>query len=260
MPFTLECPIPPRERLLVYGVEGTGKSKGLLDIARRVTDGKFYIMDNDLSYERLLYTGYLDVAERGNVVIENYDTTEWGLYIPQINEWRKVAGRNDWLVLDSTTPTWSAVSSWYSDQLFGKDKAAHMLQLKKDSKSDREFHKAMSDSMNYTIINAEYFKLYAVLARWPGHVYLTAEQDTIREEDEKGTRDVYGPIGFKPKGQKAIGHRTNTVLWMSRNRAGEWLMSTMKDRGREYMNKVVTTDFAADYLQGIAGWKMAKVD
>lgn len=217
-------------------------------------------MDNDLSYERLLWTSYTDVAERGNVVVMNFDTTEWAAYIPQIQAWRAIATKDDWLVVDSSTPTWSAVASWYADEMWGKDRAAHMLKLKKEARSDKEFNKTLSESMNYTIINAEYFKLYAQLARWPGHVYMTAEQDTIREEDDKSTRDTFGPIGYKPKGQKSIGHRVSTVLWVNRDRSGQWLMSTMKDRGREYMAKVATTDFAADYLQTVAGWKMQKVE
>ena len=258
--FTIQCPIPSRERILVFGVGGTGKSKGLLDIARKVTDGKFYIMDNDLSYERMLYTEYTDVAERGNFRLELFEQTDWSDYVPTIREWSQEATQNDWLSLDSVTPTWDAVQGWYTDALYGKDKADYMIKVRQETKNDREYNKAMRDSMNFSVINAEYFKLYAALARWPGHVYLTAEQATISEDDDKEVQGTFGPVGYKPKGQKGLGHRTSTVLWLTRNRLGEWQMTSVKDRGRKLQEKAPHQDFAADYLQTVAGWRMKKVE
>lgn len=270
MGFSLKPVIVPRERILLFGVGGTGKSNAAMTIAEKVSSN-LYVLDNDLSYDRLLWTEYQSLGETGRMAIEDIDVTEWQGYIDVIKEWTvdSAQGPNsfehkgkrysdDWLVIDSATPTWDAVQSWYVEQVFGTDTAAHMLKLRTSTKDHKEFNKALANDMQWQIINKEYAKLIALLLRWPGHLLLTAEQAAISEDEGKDVKAAFGPYGVKPKGNKRLGHLTSTVLWMTKQRSGQWFMTTVKDRGRGELIESPVDNFAADYLMAIGGWKLQR--
>ena len=263
------------ERLLVFGGGGVGKSKQFLDIARRVTDTRFYALDLDVSptYDRLLETIYTDVDESGRFTVAEIDPNEWSPVIPQITQWTADAhewiaanpGKNlPWLSVDPISPTWPAAAAWFSERVIGKDRGEWLLEMRQKYPDRKQMGKAIQDTMDYSVINSEYFPLYTALVNWPGHLYLTAEQDKIGEQDSKETQRDYGPYGVKPKGQKKLGHITSTVLWNTKVRGplgdSMWCMTTVKDRGRQEIIEAPVGDFAMDYLVKVAGWKMARVD
>jgi hypothetical protein len=99
--------------------------------------------------------------------------------------------------------------------------------------------------------------LYRTILGSPAHVLLTAEQDSIGDRDDKKLQQLYGTYGVKPKGQKALGHTTHTVLWLKKNRTGEYALTTVKDRGRDDQEDMVIADFGKDYLMKVAGWRPA---
>lgn len=259
---TLRSPIPVRERILVFGVAGTRKTSAALDIARRCVDAKFWVIDNEgQSYERLLWTEYADVAERGNFEIENVWIDEWEPYVPTIDKWRKVAGRDDWLVVDSMSRTWPAVQSWYYDKVFGSDRADHLLELRASAKDASQYKKNLAIDNAWDVINPQYQRLYRAIMQWPGHVYLVADQKDFDKDNATKEQDAnYGTIGVIPAGQKLMPNIPQTVLWAGKTRGGTFTMTTVKDRGRESMSKAEIADFAAEYLVGVAGWKMVSVE
>jgi hypothetical protein len=262
MGVTIQSSINARERILVFGSGGSGKSRGVLDIARQATDAKFFALDNDDGLSMLLEAQYQDVASSGRFeVVRAYD---WTAYIAEIRGWREYgkASKDDWLIVDSMTQTWDDVKNWYSDEVVGDDLADWMLQLKKGSGSAKDYSKALSDSMNYDIINRQYFKLYNEILRWPGHVYMTAEADAIDGEREKDAlvKSVFATYGQKPKGQKKLPHIPQTVLYLTRSRVGEHKFTCIKDRHGGEKEVVAWDDFASDYLLGHAGWRPVKIN
>lgn len=259
---TLRSPIRVGERILMFGVSGTRKTSSALDIARRCVDAKFYVLDNEgQSYERLLWTEYVDVAERGNYEIENVWMDEWEPYVPTIQRWRKTAGANDWLVVDSITRTWPAVQSWYYEQVFGAGTSAHLMELRKAARDEKDYKKNLAIDNAWDVINPSYMRLYTEIMKWPGHVYLVADQ---KEYDAKNaTKEQqanYSILGVMPAGQKQLPNIPQTVLHAEKNRAGVAMLTTVKDRGRESMSAVAVEDFATDYLVAVAGWKIVKID
>lgn len=267
------------------GVQGVGKSRALLDIARKCKTDTFYVWDNDKSAERLLATAYRDITEResvethglgvayGNVVVRDADEEDWEEFLEWVTEARGVVRFDDWINVDSMTPTWPAVQSWFTDQVFGDDIADYFMQVRLEkAKRNERAKKGEGDSaktlgafegfMDWPVINKQYAKIYTLLRKIPCHVMLTAEAVPLAKEDSKDKElmAVFGAYGVKPAGQKRLGHKPMTDLLLTKTRVGEYYMTTIKDRGREEVEEMEWGDFAVDYLSKLAGWKMRKVD
>ena len=270
MAITLRPPanLPP-ERILLYGREGTGKTNAVLSIARRIPSARFHVIDTDYSpsYERLLATEFSDVGERGNVEVSLVMPDDWAELIDEVARITSRMTPEDWLVIDSMTPTWGAVQEWYVDKVFG---ASGWDEYLLDVRQKREKAKAkgakvkalepLDGWMDWSVINPTYFRLYKRTLRGnPGHLIYTAEASKLGDNEDRGTRDLYGEIGFKPAGQKKLGHTTQTVLYLSKGRNG-WGVTTIMDRGRAELDDEDLENFARDYLQKIAGWKPAKYE
>jgi len=242
----------PPERIIVFGNPGTGKSTAALSLAR-VTGGNVFVIDTDYSasYARLLATEFNDLANQVNVQVVSSD--DWVGIITAIRTAVDTATAGDWIILDSISPTWQALQTHYINIRHGNDFLDVFALAGKDAT-----RQTTDADMNWQAINAEYNKLYRAILSTPAHVLLTAEQDAIGDRDDKKLQQLYGTYGVKPKGQKALGHTTHSVLWLKKNRSGEYVFTTVKDRGRDDVEDMSITDFGKDYLMKIGGWRPAK--
>lgn len=254
--MTLRPKISPRERILTFSTFGAGKSNALLTIARKCPTDTFHVLDNDFAYERLLATDFADLS---NVHVTNCD--EWQDYIPTIKRIGGDMGRDDWLVLDSTTATWDAVQGWFVEQIHGESIEEYFMEVRAKKAANRNSDKkslgALEGWMDWPVINKQYVRLYNALLNVTGHLYLTAELTVLGSEsdEDRETKALFGPHGVKPKGQKRLGHIPHTVLLLSKSRTGEYRMTTVKDRGRREVEQEPVTDFSKDYLMRLGGWR-----
>lgn len=261
MPVTLKPPIDPRERIITFGLAGTGKSNAILTVARKCPDVTFYVADNDMSYDRLLATEFTDVK---NVDVRDIDQEDWKEHLEVIGGIQREMKRDDWLVIDSTTPTWQAVQGWFTETLFDKGIDEYFIEVRKMKASGKEGGKdktlgAFEGFMDWPVINKQYAKFHRLIMRCPGHLYCTAELANVsQKDDDKQTINTYGAYGVKPAGQKRIPHLFQTSILFSKNRVGEWFFTTIKDRGRPEQENAPMTDFAKDYMMDVAGWKYAR--
>lgn len=280
MAVNYRSPINPREFILGFGVQGVGKSKMMLDIARKCKGDTFFVWDNDNSTVRLLSTAYQDIAERedvddrgmgvayGNVVVYDAEEDDWEEYLEWLAKARKVVKWNDWISVDSSTPTWQGIQSYFSDKVFGEDIADYFLKVRlrmeqqRGNGGDKKNMTVFEGWVDWPVINKLYTKSYTHLKNMPCHVIMTAELTKIGDEDKKDKElmATFGSYGVKPAGQKRLGHKPMTVLLLTKNRVGEYYMTTVKDRGREEMEEVGWGDFVKDYMGPVAGWKMKKED
>lgn len=257
----LRPPIRPRELILAMGVGGTGKSTAILEVARLCPDDTFYALDSELqNFNRLLATQFTDVQN-----VEVTPVEEWSDWVDAIPKISAKMERDDWLIVDSATPTWDGVQAWFVDKIHGQDidewfiaKRQHNESIKssKDNKEVKGFAALSGSDGDWQVINKVYFKhFYNALLKVPGHVYMTAEQAAIDKNDDKEVKAAFGAYGVKPKGQKRLGHVPMTVLWLTKSRVGAWAMTTIKDRGREEVEDEPLNNWAKDYLMAVAGWK-----
>jgi len=253
--MNLEPTVQPRERILGFGAQGTGKSRGALSIAKRCKNATLYVVDNDMAWDMMLLDP--DYPDMDNVVV--YDVDTWEEHNAALDEIRAKMGRDDWCVLDMMTATWDSVQSWFTDQVFNKDINEYFMEVRKNKADAKKGSSlgAFEGWMDWPVINKEYATIYKRLLRMPGHVYCTAELNQISEDDQKDVRGVFGPYGVKPKGQKRMGHIFKTVLLFTKRKAGDYHLTTVKDRAREEVVDVEIGDFAMDYLKGVGGWKAA---
>lgn len=261
MPVSLKPTIDPRERIITFGLAGTGKSNAILTVARKCPDVTFYVADNDLSYDRLLATEFTDVS---NVDVRPIDPDDWKEHLEVIGDIEREMKRDDWLVIDSTTPTWSAVQGWYTEAVFDKGIDEYFIEVRKMKSSAKEGGKdknlgTFEGFMDWPVINKQFAKFHRLILKCPGHLYCTAELANVsQKDDDKQTINTYGAYGVKPAGQKRIPHLFQTSMLFTKNRVGEWFYTTIKDRGRPEQENEPMEDFAKDYLMGIAGWKYAR--
>jgi hypothetical protein len=246
------------ERILLYGVAGTGKSTAVLSIAK-ATGANVTVVDTERAHDRLLETEWQGL---NNVTVKDVrfdamvnDTTNWDEMIGTVRDTVKTMKPGDWLVIDSITPTWDDVQAWFTQKLWGDDLADYMMAARMQAQdSGKKGGSAFEGFTDWPVINKTYNTLYNLILNAPGHVLLTAETAALIDEGSE-VQVLFGAHGVKPKGQKRLPHIPHTVLLTGRKRTGEWTLSTVKDRGRDTVSGKVVTDFAKDYLGGVCGWK-----
>lgn len=282
MPVVIDAKGRSRERILAYGHEGTGKSSALLTIARAQPHRRFFIIDNDNAYDRLLETDFEDVAEQGNVFFggslnghpkawdddhgfcTDADVNTWDGSKRLIQEGLAAADRDDWLVVDMTVKLWEYVQEWFIEGIHGASGADYFLQVRKEKQRIVDDPKQKNPGslggiegwMDWPVINTEYFAgMSTPLVNAHCHLWMSTSANKISTEDAPEIKNLYH-TGSKPGGQKGTGHLAQTVLQFSRNRQGAFKLTTIKDRGREaWTGQEFGEDFAKAYMVDTAGWK-----
>ena len=263
-----------RERILLYGGPGTGKSTAVASIVLHTPNVHHYIIDNEIdNYERIFAEDetFAAVVEAANYTIYPVDNTDWKEQLTAAQDAKDRAEAGDWLHFDMITDTWEAVQRWFTMSIFDADLSDYFLEVRKDmqdhneaAKNDRQLKERKNLSpfegfTDWSVINPEYKKLYAVFMSTKAHVTIVAEEDMLRKDEDDKIKATFGGINRKPKGQKKLGHVPHTVIHLSKNQRDEWFANGVKDRGRALMEDVQFEDFAKAYLLKVAKWKMQKV-
>lgn len=266
----LVSPHKAPERILVQGTYGTGKTYNWFTIANDTPDDvKFYVIDTDQTV-----LPYVESDEFGHLAdrIEVEEPWEWPDYIEFLKRagkeaktrarkhWTKGRRSDDWLIIDMASEAWDAVQTYYSDQVFGEDIGDFWLEYRKQAEAGESGSMSAFDgNTDWQAIKKLYKQFKKHVTRFPGHVYLATGEKKYAEhlENEATKRDFGGKQakGFKPEGEKTLGHMTRTVL-----RAHNYRYTTIKDRQREPQQGRKVESFAKDYLMRVAGWKPAKAE
>jgi hypothetical protein len=277
----IQSPFRSRERILGFGNEGTGKSSALLYIARAVlpTGARFWIIDNDNTYDRLLETDFIDISEHPGLLFAGDgfggDPYEWKGTAESIKYATEHMGVDDWLVIDFGDKLWAQVQEWFTGEVFHATPEDYLLALrqsktrKKDGGADVNLG-VYEGFMDWPVINTEYHaRVSRPVLRSRGHLFWVAQSQGLDKQDDKQTQEVYGAYGSRPQGQKGSRHAMQTVVAFGRKRSGELTLESMKDRGRGlWMGEgygeldkegIVRYDFSKKYLVETAGWKRVMV-
>ena len=252
------------ERVLIYGPPGSGKSSAARAL---VEDGqRVIIIDTEGAYRRMLKGLDLDnvtihdlqdeVAARGSdeheVILELLTEA-----IDEIHEEDDPLAA--WLVIDSFTPTWEWCQASYISRVHGDDDVNYFLARRAEMERAQKMGNPLDGNHDWTYINKMYAQLYNRLLRWPGHALITAEGVQLDDRDGREVQKDYGHVGWKPRGQKRLGHIPSTVLLSSRRAGGRWVYDTVKDRERDELTGVEVDrevgGFVGVYLVNIAGWE-----
>lgn len=250
---------PARERILVMGSYGTGKSQTWCTVAawlrRTKSPGRVFVVDTDHAADRLAEQ-YDDFSNVTSYDVWDYQDAKKAL----ADVMKAKPGREDWLVVDLADKLWAWAQDYYIAERFGKDATTYYMDHKK---ADKDGHPlADGHGMNWSVINKTYADLMTVVQRFPGHVLFCTPAGTVESPnsqgkggDDKDVRALFQRYGVKPQGQKSLGFQFFTVLWLIAKKDG-WSFTTVKDVGRENVTDSPMTDFVGDYLVKIAGWEL----
>lgn len=247
----LEAPQGIREKILVTGSFGSGKTTAWLQVARWAkqtgSDAKFFVIDTDDAVSSMVR------ADEGLDNIVLYDAFEWEEYVTAQKKILPVARPyHDWIVVDFMSTSWEAVQDWYVRQMFG-DPAEFFMSVRKGESG------GMDGWKDWQYINRQY-KAWAfpILFKSKAHLFLTAQADTLKDTDSKELRTDFGAHGVRPRGQKALSNQVHTVMLTRTLKPREVFLTTVKERRkwRHVLEAKPLEDFAIDYLVQVAGWTL----
>jgi|SRR5215469_446804 len=241
----------PRERILLMGGWGVGKSTAIADIAQNI-EGRMFVVDTTYEAER-------NFDGLSNVVADT--VRDWDDYLTGVRKATIKGGPDDWLAVDRIDPVWDAAQNGFIEKVFGKTADDWFLEYRKESSG----HPLAGEyGMNWAVIKKMYGAFMTEVMRFKGNVVVTARADQITVPNRDGTggdsqevRMVFEKYGVKPAGEKNLGFLFHTVLLMAEPKPGEWTYTTVRDRNREQRkSQPVEHGFVAAYLMPVAGWRI----
>jgi len=279
--------MPPLERILTFGITGSGKSFQWLKMAEalQVTGAIFRVIDSDFAIQYMLETKFSHLK---NVYV--YQAYDWPDYkkalmwvqgkLPDIGVdelkrqrphlydiYKKPLKSNDWVILEMADNAWSSVQRYFTDQVFQENLGDYFLEVRKTVRERGDVTvkgkpvkslvlEGFSGWVDWPVVN----KLYDDFAlplfyRTPCNIYTTTRVEKLSsEEKDPETLDLFGDAKIKPVGQKKLGHQHHTVLLYVPGQEN-WLVTTIKDRAdRLYFKKTRLSSLYYQYLVAKAGW------
>lgn len=110
-----------------------------------------------------------------------------------------------------------------------------------------------------SVINRVYRQLWVklIVPNMPANLYIATATSQIEKQDEKEIQESFSFLGVKPSGQKHLPYGMHTILYLDRIKEG-WRVTTVKDRGRKYLDKQKLISLPHQYLLSVAGWRAPK--
>lgn len=282
-----------RERVLLFGIEGCGKSFATMDVAARIADDperRVWVIDNDNAWGRMLEGTTVDgtevglaeewywtpnarsseggvyessdrwVVDGGNVIV--FHCEGWEGNVAAIKEIVRRANVDDWMTLDTGSVVWANVQEYFTSKVFDASMADYFLRVRMEKQAANTLGKSLSALdgwVDWSVINPLYKdKVSRWLVNPPCNLIVITEQADVSSDDkDKETLGLYASFGVKPTGQKRLGHQMQTVIQLRRDRLDNYFATTIKDRGgrEKLLNQDVTdVGFATWYLEGVGGW------
>lgn len=280
----LHNPREVQERILAFGVEGTGKSEAWISIAvasqESGSEAKFYVIDTDgsaqvslLAHPELHNIAIYQASDPDGLLIHpDGKVTEEGTWWEAYAEAGKIIraarpGKDDWIVIDRLDRMWDAVQSWWIDKAYEQDEDAYwaelraeQLQAKAGGKGTDRDYGGFQGNRDWVQIKKVYNTgVLGLLAGPPSHKFAVCLEKEIHPQSKKAPqlRGLYGET--MPAGKGDQGADFWLTVQLKRTPSGDHLVFVRrtKDRGFDNPGAVDITDkgFAEGFLVPVWGWK-----
>lgn len=240
--------LPGRERILLIGGQGAGKTRAVLSTVAAFPDSTFYVLDSDEAF-----------PPRPNVRL--YQCHRWEDWRSAAHEVAAAVQPGDWVVCDRISAPWDLLPDWAIEQVYGVDPTTYRREFIAKLRGDGK--KGVGNpvlDLYQPLINPEWAAFWKDIFRHRGHVLFTAGAKEVAErwaDDE--VRNLYTG-GIRPDTQRSVGFHMDAILLLDQHRPQRWRITTVRERTdlrpRRWMDHEALNDFAQDYLVGVAGWQV----
>ena len=211
-----------RERILLMGPPGSGKSYQLIKIYQALLEQKvtMAILDMEDKVSATLFSMDIPLSPYFKVCLR------WEEFVEAVNSLTVKPG--DWIGVDRIDLTWPQVQRWYTQQQYQKDLSERLLEVSKGMKRIGEFVPRFPEG-SWQVINENYEStILKLLYASQANIVMTCG---IRGAEDSQT-DTFGHLGIAPRGQKELGHQPHTALLFTQKLVGRqvsWEITTAKD-------------------------------
>lgn len=229
-----------RERILLYGGSGVGKSKCYLDLYDIMEDSHFYVIDTDTAAD-FMFEG----RDRSRLTFE--EPNSYRDCASAFLRFSQRANRDDWLVIDLGDPLWIWTQTFWKMSYFGKTEEEMLFFI--EPKTQKIRGKEVPFRPNWSEINRMYDTLIRTAFEAKCHIIMICGETTISDgggdwDDAADILSIYRSEGTKPQGNKRNSHYFHTILHLIMN-GPKYRASIPKEReGREklWVEKAEITD------------------
>lgn len=275
-----------KERIGVFGPPDAGKTHLFFTLAKwhqdLGSDAQFYGINTDTSWD-VLYSNpeFQDLTN-----IHWTEVNYFQEYMDAARKYRKMLQPIDWLCMDLADGAWEAVQSEYARVLTKKQSGKTLETIGDLWEQSGNLDDYPIKGWDWGMPNARYKSLVNDnFVAGPGHRFLIYGEKKMLKESGSGLtkesdemQSVFGPVGYKPLGQKGDPWRYHTFLRVEgvygkdgESSSRSHKVTTAKERygyrrrmGRPIMKKDEIVgmrgesmeDFFMDYLIKVAGWQM----
>lgn len=249
-----------RERILIFGKEGSGKTNAWLSIAQSYPEIPFFVVDTDDSVQRMLETDFPELRNINTTIAQTWEefdaaVVEFHSRIQSHVEAHPPRRREDypWLIIDFADATWDMAQNYFTEQVFNKGIDDYFLQARKAIKGKAATLQPLEGWTDWQVINKIFQTRWNSMTKGGGpfHLYITAKSVAVSGLENKS---LYKTLKAMPGGEKRMAHRVHTVLMSTVDNQG-WYISSAKDRGRQLIEDRRIVNFSVSYLTKIAGWE-----
>jgi hypothetical protein len=254
--------MPIRERILVTGQWGSSKSYQWLQMALALQKKGviFRCIDTDDAIERMIdeEEKFHDLHEDNGGNVHIYPVYDWPDYIAASKEVVDLAKEGDWNIIDLADDAWQVVQDFYIAEIFKEDRGDFLLAARKKLKAKSKNLQALDGWTDWQVVNALYDDfIKPIVYRSKAHLYVATKADKVSKLDSDDTKENYGFIGVKPRGQKSLPFQVHTVMVFEQGSVqGQYVVTSIKDRSRPLYDRARLTNLFKQYLVGVAKWEM----
>ena len=244
-----------KERILLMGAPGSGKSEQLINVASYIQEFKLpmYVIDCEDKLSAMLENRD-DSPDNIKLHValswEEPENKRYEGFKEAANDILKKVKPGDWIGLDRIDLSWSFVQRWFTKEKYNESLSDKLMEVSKEMKKKSMFVPRF-DQGSWQVINEQYESvIVSLLFDSRCNILMTSG---IKGIDNDSPLDI-GRYGVLPRGQKELGHQPHSVFLLTQEKVQgekrwEWFVSTDKDlKKREYFDKEPLFDFATQYL------------
>jgi len=220
-----------RDRVLIYGEPGVGKTWNVLALLRDHPESELWVIDPDAGMKRVIQEFSDDVRKRTHYFLAR----SWKDVRKIFRHIRKRIKSKDFLLLEHLGQLWDMAQSYYIKQVFTKATGDFYIELRRRLIQSKKDEQARLDGWkDWSIIkklhNTDFMDV--VTRGINCNIVATSSAGELYEfEKDKDLRNLYSSVGLKPEGEKHNAYRFDVVLCLGRT-GNKFFFTPVKLRGR----------------------------